>query len=311
MKKLPKILVILGTTSSGKTKLAVSLARLYNGEIVGADSRQVYRGMDIGTGKDLAEYGSGTNRVKYHLIDIADPKRAYNLKRYQKDAYKAIDNILKRNKLPILVGGSGLYLQAIVDGYLLSENKPKTSLRRLYESMELSKLQTIVKGLDKAFYDRLNDSDKSNKRRLVRYAEILKTNLLTKKELQKSLSSQSSTKYDCLIIGLDCSLETIRQRIKKRLNQRFKEGMIEEVERLHEQGISWTRLQSFGLEYKYISLYLQGKIKKKEMKEKLNIAIGQFAKRQKSWFKRWEKQGREICWVKNKKSLKDILSFIS
>lgn len=296
MKKLPKIIVIVGATSAGKTKLGVELAQRYNGEIISADSRQVYRGMDIGTGKDLKEYGE----VKYHLIDVVSPETQFDLKSYQQAAQKAILGLIKRQKLPIIVGGSGLYLQALVDGYNLSTASPVGKKRTELEKLSLEELQDLLKASDQAFFSKLNPSDQKNKRRLVRYAEILTAN----QSAHTYLPKPSESSYDALVIGLDYSLVTLRQRIKKRLARRLEEGMVEEVQKLHAEGLTWKRLEDFGLEYKFVSQYLQKKIGKKEMEEKLAIAIGQYAKRQLSWLRRWEKQGREILWFK----AKDILN---
>jgi len=300
MQKNPKVLVILGPTASGKTKLAVELARQLNGEIISADSRQVYKGMDIGTGKDLAEYGM----VKYHLIDVIKPDKQFDLKKYQAMAYGAINDVLKRKKLPILVGGSGLYLQAVVDGYILA-NKTRTTEDTDLELKTLKEIQNLVAKQDKTFFNRLNNSEKNNKRRLIRYLEILQNS--------KQILKQPRVKtppYEFMVIGLNISIDTLRKKIKKRLLDRLKNDvLIKEVKKLHKAGLSWQRLESFGLEYKFVSQYLQKKLSKQEMIEKLNIAIGQFAKRQMTWFRRWEKQGREIKWLKLSKN-KPILANI-
>ena len=290
-----KIIVILGPTASGKTKLAVELAEKFNGEIVSADSRQVYRGMDIGTGKDLAEYS-----VPYHLIDVASPKSQFDLAQYQKMAFRAIDDILKRGKLPILVGGSGLYLQAVVDNYKLSEAKQDAELRKKLEKLNAGELFKKLEKLSPNLAVKLNQSDKNNKRRLIRYLEIL--------EQDKNFKSRKGQKkYEALLIGLSYSGEILKQRIFKRLMDRLKEqNMIGEVENLRAKGLSWKRLEEFGLEYKFISLYLQGKLQYEEMVEKLNLAIFQFAKRQLTWFKRWEKQGVKINWLKDFKKIEKL-----
>jgi len=304
MKKNPKILVIIGPTASGKTKLAVELARAHKGEIISADSRQVYRGMDIGSGKDLAEYGEGKNAVKYYLIDVADPKEQYNLFQYQKAAQKAILDVLKRGKLPIIVGGSGLYLQAVVDGYILgSRTTEKTESTEGTDKKDLKEIQALVFKQDKAFFERLNNSEKNNKRRLIRYLEILKTS----GEIHETKVRIKKPPYDFTVVGLEVGMETLRKRIKQRLIDRIdspvkpgNDTLISEVEKLHEDGLSWERLESFGLEYKFVTQYLQKKLSKEEMIEKLSIATGQFAKRQMTWFRRWQKQGREIMWFGTK-----------
>ena len=290
-----KIIVILGPTASGKTKLAVELAEKFNGEIVSADSRQVYRGMDIGTGKDLAEYS-----VPYHLIDVASPKSQFDLAQYQKMAFRAIDDILKRGKLPILVGGSGLYLQAVVDNYKLSEAKQDAELRKKLEKLNAVELLNKLKKLSPKIAAKINQSDKNNKRRLIRYLEILGQD--------KNFKSRAGKrKYDALLIVVKYPGEILKQRIFKRLLERLKEqNMIGEVEKLRERGLSWKKLEEFGLEYKFISQYLQGKLKYEEMVEQLNRAIYQFSKRQLTWFKRWEKQGVKISWLKDFETIEKL-----
>ncbi|MCX6792864.1 MAG: tRNA (adenosine(37)-N6)-dimethylallyltransferase MiaA [Candidatus Falkowbacteria bacterium] len=314
--KQAKIVVILGPTASGKTKLGVELARQFNGEIISADSRQVYKGMDVGTGKDLAEYDKGRNGVNYHLIDVALPKQQYDLKKYQKAAYEAILGLIKHDKLPIIVGGSGLYLQAVVDGYVLTDKKPEISKRSDLEKKSLKQIQMMIAKADKNFFERFNNSEKNNKRRLIRYLEIItasKSIIAEKPKIKKP-------PYDFLVIGLELGMETLRKRIKQRIldrlgpSLRWDDNMIEEVKKLHEAGLSYKRLESFGLEYKFIALYLQKKLSKAEMIEKLSIATGQFAKRQMTWFRRWEKQGREIEWFnakENKKIVKTVKQFLS
>ncbi len=294
------VLVILGPTASGKTKLAVSLADKYKGEIVSADSRQVYKGMDIGTGKDLKEYKIGNKKIPYHLIDEVSPKTNFNLAKYQKKAINAIFDIIKRKKLPILVGGSGLYLQAVVDNYQLSEAKPNKERREYLESLSLNNLYSHLKKLKAKFAQSLNNSDKNNKRRLIRYIEII--------ENGESITKKNHDLFEFLIIGLKPEKEILKKKIKKRLKERLeKESMIEEVKELKKQGISWKRLKDLGLEYRYISQYLLEEISYEDMEEKLYLAICQFAKRQNSWFKRWEKQGRKIHWIKNITQVEKLL----
>jgi tRNA dimethylallyltransferase len=290
-----KIVVILGPTASGKTSLAVKLAASFNGEIVSADSRQVYRGMDVGTGKDLKEYGD----ILYHLIDVAEPNEVFDLAQYQRLAFKAIDDILKRGKLPIVVGGSGLYLQALVDGYQLPAALPDAKLRAELEKKSLAELQHLLTKQNKGFFDKLNNSDKNNKRRLIRYIEITQ-NAKLKTQSQNAKLKTLKSPYSFLLIGLKWPQEVLAERITKRLKERLaKEGMIEEVQQLHREGVSFERLESFGLEYKFIAQYLQDKLDYDEMFALLNTAIRQFAKRQLTWFKRWEKQGRKINWLNN------------
>lgn len=305
-KSLKKIIVLLGPTASGKTGLGVKLAHEFDGEIVSADSRQVYRGMDIGTGKDLKEYSfkykNKKIKIPYYLIDVVNPKTEFNLAKHQKLAYKAIDNISRRDKLPIVVGGTGLYLQALVDGYSLSSVKTDKKLRAKLEKMSVAKLFSLFKKLDSQKASKLNQSDKNNKRRLIRYIEL---------EKNGGEKRVSQPRYNSLVLGLTWPIGELRKRIGKRLGQRLAEGMVKEVEGLRRQGVSWKRLEGFGLEYRFISLYLQNKIGYQEMIEKLNKAIGQFAKRQMSWFRRWERQGAKIIWLKNKKQAKqEIKKFL-
>ncbi|MEK7557852.1 MAG: tRNA (adenosine(37)-N6)-dimethylallyltransferase MiaA [Patescibacteria group bacterium] len=293
-----KIIVILGPTVSGKTKLAVQLAIKLNGEIVSADSRQVYREMDIGTGKDLKDYklkikSQKLKVIPYHLIDVVSPKQNFNLAKYQKLAFEAIDDILKRGKLPILVGGSGLYLQAVVDNFQLSDSKPDLNLRKELEQLTIDQLFAKIKKLSPEMAIKINNSDKNNKRRLIRYVEIL----LCDKEFK---SKTAEEKYRTLIIGLNPDKQILQKKIYERIISRLeKEKMVDEVKQLHQKGLSWKKMKAFGLEYKFISLYLQNKLTYEEMIEKLTIAINQFANNQLSWFRRWERQNKKINWIKN------------
>lgn len=292
-KQKQKVLAILGTTSAGKTGLGVKLAAELDGEIISADSRQVYRGMDIGTGKDLAEYKVGRKKIPYHLIDVVSPKTQFNLAKFQKSAFAAIDDILRRRKLPIVVGGSGLYLQALVDNYDLSNVRAQSVNREKWEKMDAARLFALVAKKKPEFAARLNNSDKNNPRRLARYLEIIEAEGLEKVGKRES-------RYDFLILGLDWPDNILRDRIVQRLLDRLeKEGLVAEVKRLNDEGVSWERLQSFGLEYKFVSRHLLGELSYPEMVEKLSLALYRFAKKQKTWFRRWEKQGTKIHWVKN------------
>jgi tRNA dimethylallyltransferase len=289
----PKVLAILGTTSAGKTGVGVKLAAEFGGEIVSADSRQVYKGMDIGTGKDLAEYKIGRKNIPYHLIDVVSPKTQFDLAKFQKLAFKAIDDILRRGKLPLVVGGSGLYLQALVDNYDLSNVRAQSANREKWEKMGAAELFSLVAKKKPEFAARLNNSDKNNPRRLARYLEIIEAEGLEKVGKRES-------RYDFLILGLNWPDNILRDRIVQRLLDRLeKEGLVAEVKRLNDEGVSWERLQSFGLEYKFVSRHLLGELSYSEMVEKLSIALYRFAKKQKTWFRRWEKQGAKIHWVKD------------
>ncbi|MFA5130924.1 MAG: tRNA (adenosine(37)-N6)-dimethylallyltransferase MiaA [Patescibacteria group bacterium] len=288
----PKVLVILGTTSAGKTGLAVKLAAKLGGEIISADSRQVYKGMDIGTGKDLNEYIVKGKKIKYHLIDVVSPKQTFDLSKYQKLAFKAIEDVLSRGKLPIIVGGSGLYLQALVDNYKLTSVKPDLKKRAILEKLSREELLKKLEKEKPEFAARLNNSDKNNKRRLVRYLEIIETP-------GEEGNKKGESKYDYLVTGLNCPDDILKVRILKRLNDRLEEGLVEEVKSLHREGVSFERLIGFGLEYKFVSQYIQEKFEYEEMITKLNTALYRFAKRQKTWFRRWEKQGQKIKWLKD------------
>jgi tRNA dimethylallyltransferase len=312
-----KIIVILGTTASGKTKLAVELARQINGEIISADSRQVYRGLDVGSGKDLVEYGEkspllsndgldGENSpllskeglgggffVPYHLIDVADPKDRFSVAEYQRQAFAAIEDILSRGKLPIIVGGSGQYLEAVVENYQLSEIKPDENLRNDLEEKTALELFEILLQKNKSFAEKLNNSDKNNKRRLIRYLEVFSS--VAPQALSHKPQAMS---YDFFLLGLSYPKEILADRIHQRLINRLeKEGMIQEVSNLHDKtGLSWERLIEFGLEYKFITQYLQEKFDYDQLVEQIDKASQQFAKKQLTWFKRWEKK-RPINWL--------------
>ena len=241
-----KLIAIVGPTAAGKTSLAVKLAQKFNGEIVSADSRQVYRGMDIGTGKDLEEYGC----VPYHLIDVADPQAQFTLADFQKLAYRAIQDITNRQKLPILTGGSGLYVQAVVDGYLLDDVQPDEKLRFKLEKKSLKRLQRLVK----KYKITLNQSDFNNPRRLIRAIEKARAKkqngLLAKKPVN---SKNDQPKFNCLILGLNPPQKILHRQIDQRLKSRLeKQGMVEEVKLLIRQGVTWERLDDFRFEYRFI-----------------------------------------------------------
>ncbi|MFZ4632271.1 MAG: tRNA (adenosine(37)-N6)-dimethylallyltransferase MiaA [Patescibacteria group bacterium] len=305
IKDKPLVLVILGPTASGKTSLAVKLASKYQGEIISADSRQVFRGMDIGTGKDLAEYKMNGKKIPYHLIDVVNPNDEFDLAKYQKLANSAIKDILSRVKLPIIVGGTGLYLQALVDGYRLDKNVPDKKKRLKLEAMSVPELYKKLEKIKPDFTHKLNNSDKNNPRRLIRYIEIFSS----EKNLGKTRSAlKKKPACNFLILGLQQDDDEMRARIMKRIVDRLNnENMIGEVERLLEEGVSAERLNSFGLEYRHINWYLQDKLNYDEMIERLGLATYRFAKRQKTWFRRWEKQGMHINWVKDLVEAEKIL----
>ncbi len=279
--KTSKIIVILGPTASGKSDLGVIIAKKINGEIISADSRQVYKGMDIGSGKITKREMLG---VPHHLLDVASPKRTFTVSHYQKLANQKIAKIINRNKTPIIVGGTGLYIQSIVDGIVLPEVGPNHDLRQKLEKLSVSQLFTKLQKMDPA---RAKTIDAKNPRRLIRAIEI--ATALGKVPKLKNKPSP----YNFILIGLNPGEKILKQNIHKRLEKRLKQGMVQEVKKLRVTGLSWKRLESFGLEYRFIAQYLQSKITKEEMKTLIEKESWQYAKRQMTWFKR---DGR-IKWV--------------
>lgn len=297
-----RILVLLGPTASGKSALAVKLARKLNGEIINADSRQVYRGLDIGSGKITKREMRG---VTHHLLGMANPKRVFTVAQYQKLANRKIKEILARNNLPIICGGSGFYIQAVVDGLVLPEVKPNRKLRqkleRVWREKGTAELLKILQKLDPA---RAKNIDGKNHRRLIRAIEIA-SKLGKVPELQaknKLKLNQGRNKNNFEIIGLKIAPAKLKQNIRTRLEKRLKIGLVAEVRNLHERKkLSWKRLESFGLEYKFVAFYLQKKIKtKKELTERLGAAIWHYAKRQITWFKR----DARVRWLREKSALR-------
>jgi tRNA dimethylallyltransferase len=283
------LICILGPTASGKTKYAVKLALETGGEIISADSRQVYRGMDIGTGKDIADYSADGISVPYHLIDIVNAGEKYNIFRYQRDFINAYKDIIARGKQPILCGGSGLYIEAATRGYALPEVPPDPQLRDELEKFtkeELSARLAYMKSLH-------NVSDLDSKKRVIRALEIAVFE--SKNPVIREKPLVIKTKY----IGISVSREERNARIDQRLKQRLQNGMIEEVERLIASGITPEDLIYYGLEYKFVTLYLTGKLTYVEMEFQLATAIHQFAKRQMTWFRGMERRGIHIEWVES------------
>lgn len=271
---MQKILVILGPTATGKSDLAVQIAKKYNGEVISADSRQVYKGLDIGSGKITRKEMMG---VKHYLLDVVSPKKTYSVVDWQKEANKKIKDILERKKLPIICGGTGFYIQSIVDNFILPPVKANLKLRKELENKNLEELLKILKRLDKKRFENI---DQKNKVRVIRAIEIA-TVLGKVPKIKKDKNP-----YQILQIGLTLSKENLEQKIKERLLKRIKKGMIKEGEKLHKAGLSWKKMRSFGLEYKYLADFLTGKIDKEEMIEKLTKEIIQYSKRQITWFKR-------------------------
>lgn len=286
--------VVLGPTAVGKTSIGVQIAHKFSGEIISADSRQTYKGLDIGSGKDLCEYCVDGKNVPYHLIDITDLSMEYNVFHYQQDFYKVFTDLLNRNVLPVIVGGTGMYLDAVVRNYdfvLVPEN---VELRKELEEKSLEELDEMLLSLKPDLH---NKSDLLERDRVIRAIEI--ATCMNSPEADV-IRSKMIARPDIrpLIIGTTFDRNLVRQNIEIRLKERLDNGLIEEVEGLHNSGFSWERLEKLGLEYRFCSLFLQGKIKSKdELFEKLNIAIRQFAKRQETWFRGMEAKGVEINWL--------------
>ena len=290
-------ITILGPTASGKTKAAVALAHKIErlagkkAEILSADSRQVYIGMDIGTGKDIVEYGD----VPVHLIDIVPAGEKYNIFRYQRDFSKAYSYIIERGNYPIICGGSGLYIEAATCGYELKEVEPNPALRAELEQKTMEELIAMFTELKlKNGSQPHNNTDFDTKKRVIRAIEIELE--VAKKEI-KNESLPLPDKNSILFLGVDVDRETRNRRIDARLESRLKEGMIDEVKRLIDSGINAEDLIYYGLEYKFITLYLTGELEYSAMVEKLQTAIHQFAKRQMTWFRGMERKGIEIKWL--------------
>ncbi len=279
-----KLLVILGPTASGKTHLAVQAARRTNSEIISADSRQVYRGLDIGSGKDLDEYGE----IPYHLIDVVDPGYEFSLFDYLKRFRKAFTDIVSREKLPILVGGTGLYLDAVLRGYEMIEVEENLQLRRELEPLDMVELRTRLKKIRPQQH---NITDLDDRSRLIRAIEIAEAEECSEKE------PLVLPDFTAKVFGVRWPREILRQRITRRLKERLEHGMIEEVKKLHAGGVSWETLDFYGLEYRYVAQYLKGELNRNDLFQKLNSAIHKFAKRQETWFRRMEKNGVPVHWL--------------
>ncbi len=292
----PKIIVILGPTATGKSDIAVKIAKKFNGEVVSADSRQVYKDMNLGSGKITRYEMDG---IPHHLLDVVSPKTFFSVVKYKKLAETEIEKIIAKNKIPIICGGTGFYIDSIVKNITLPEVKLNQKLRQKLEKYSVEKLFKILKELSPS---RAQNIDKHNRVRLIRAIEIAKTLGDVPKIIEKP------NKYDFILIGLDTDDTILKEKIEERLLKRIKLGMIDEVKRLHKQGISWKRFESFGLEYKQVALYLQNKIAKEEMIEKLKTEIWHFVKRQRTWFKR----NKQINWLnpQNKNILKESVDII-
>ena len=285
---MQKMITILGPTASGKTPVAARLAEEIGGEVISADSRQVYRRMDIGTGKDLEDYGS----VPYHLIDICEPGTKYNLFEYQQDFYDVYQQIRSRGVVPILCGGTGLYIEAVLKGYKLSPVPQNQALRDSLEGKPLDELTEMLVELKAQNGSNMhNTTDVDSCQRAIRAIEIETYNL------QHPMPKRELPPVDSLIIGIDIDRELRREKITRRLKARLENGMVEEVKALLDEGIPAEDLIYYGLEYKFLTEYLIGQLTYDEMFQRLEIAIHQFAKRQMTWFRGMERRGFKINWI--------------
>lgn len=280
-------ITILGPTASGKTVLAASLAKAIDAEIISGDSRQVYRGMDLGTGKDLDDYVVDGCHVPYHLIDIVDPGYKYNVFEFQRDFLNAFEDIRNRDKKVILCGGTGMYIESVLKGYRLIPVPENKELRESLSSKSLDELTDILSRYKKLH----NSTDVDTVKRAIRAIEI------EEYYLSNDVDERPFPNYNSLIIGVDISRELRREKISRRLRQRLDEGMVDEVRRLLDSGISAEDLIYYGLEYKYLTLYVTGELSYDDMCSQLEIAIHQFAKRQMTWFRGMERRGISISWI--------------
>lgn len=287
----PELVVIVGPTASGKSDLAVKLAKKLDGEIVSADSRQVYKGLDIGSGKITRKEMRG---VRHHLLDVASPKRVYTAAHWKQAAEKAVREIRKRGKIPVIVGGTGFYIDSLLYDAPLPEVKPDPKLRARFHQRSAPDL---FEELHKKDPERAANIDRHNKRRLVRALEIIAAKGSVPKPVQKKL------KYNVLKIGLNPPPNVLKKKIRGRLLRRMQQGMVREVEKLHRNGLSWKRLEDLGLEYRYVSRYLRGLLTKEEMLRQLATEIWHYARRQMTWWRR----DKDMHWVTPAKALNFLL----
>ena len=294
------LIALLGPTASGKTPFAAALAAELNTEIISADSRQIYREMDLGTGKDLGDYTVNGQQIPYHLIDIAEPGYKYNVFEYQRDFLKAYEDIRQRGKLPIVCGGTGMYLESVLKGYRLLPVPENADLRQRLAHHSLEELTELLKG-----YKQLhNTTDVDTVKRAIRAIEIEEYYAHT------PVDERSFPKLNSLIIGVDIDRELRRAKITRRLKQRLEEGMVEEVRRLLDKGIRPEDLIYYGLEYKYLTLYVTGQLTYEQMFQELETAIHQFAKRQMTWFRGMERRGFTIHWIQAEMPMEDKIATV-
>ena len=294
------LITILGPTATGKTKLAAHLAAEINGEIISADSRQVYKGMDLGTGKDLGDYWVDGIEVPYHLVDIVEPGYEYNVYEFHRDFTKAFNHIKKKGKTPILCGGTGMYLDAAISGYKLNKVGRDEKLRSVLESMTDEQLIEKLK----EYGELHNTTDVTNRQRTIRAIEIREN------QEQNDDESAASLGINSINFGVYFEREEIRKKITERLKSRLDEGMVREVAGLMDKGLLAEQLMFYGLEYRYLTMYATGEIGFEEMSQKLNTAINQFAKRQSTWFRRMERKGGQINWIDGHLPLKEKVRYI-
>ncbi len=287
-----KLITIVGPTASGKSDLAIKLAKKFNGEIISADSRQVYKGLDIGTGKVTKKDRKG---IPHHLLDVVSPKRRFTVTQYRKLALKAIDKVLKNNKLPILCGGTGFYIQAVVDGITIPEVPPDWKLRKKLEKKSAKELYQILKKLDPG---RAKTIEKENPRRVIRAIEIV---MKTKKPVP-SLKKEPFP-YPVLILGIKKEKKELISLIRERFFKWLKRGLIKEIKKIRKSGVSWKKIEELGIHYRVIAQYLQNKINKKEMIENSIKEIQNYAKRQMTWFKK----DKRIIWIKKYKEAEKLV----
>lgn len=289
---MQKMITILGPTASGKTSLAAALAARIDAEIISADSRQVYRGMTIGTGKDLDDYRQGDRLIPYHLIDICEPGTKYNLFQYQQDFHLIYNNIVARGVRPILCGGTGLYIESVLKGYALSPVPQNQALRDKLADKSLAELTEMLEDLKRRNHSVMhNRTDVDTAQRAIRAIEIETYNL------EHPTDNRTLPPIDSVIIGVDINREERRRKITQRLKRRLEEGMVDEIRQLLDRGISPDNLIYYGLEYKFVTEYVIGKTSYEEMFRQLEIAIHQFAKRQMTWFRGMERRGFTIHWI--------------
>ena len=283
-----KNIIITGPTATGKTHLAVQIAKIFSGEIISVDSRQVYCGLDIGTGKDIEEYSFDGLDIPYHLIDVVKPNEEYNLLKFRQDIPPILSAINERGNLPIICGGTPLYIDSLISDYEMKGGPPDLDLRDSLNKLDNNELLQLLKIEYNEVYEKLKTGE--NRNRMIRSVERARA-------VKNAEIPDIPPNTEWLIFGVFYHRKEVHRRIETRLDARLDEGMVDEVKDLHDNGLSWERLEFFGLEYKYIALYLQGKSTYQEMRDRLLIKIRQFAKRQDIWFRKMERAGHIIHWI--------------